>query len=306
MGAFAGSTRVVQALWHPCRLFDRGVIAVLAFVSFIFGLAPALADKRVALVIGNAHYQHAKSLTGPIEDVRVVAAALQAVGFKLSGGAALVDLDRAGLDRTVQQFGRDIADADVAFIYYAGHAVQLHGSSFLVPVDAAVSKETDLDGQALHVGLLLQQLEGSAGRLNMLVLDACHPNPFEEHGLNGLEPGLAPVHTPANTLVSYAAQPDIAVPETSDTNNLYAMTLALMIQRPGVGLFDVFDEDRIGSETPERRRATALRPICPHCQPLRLCRRSTCIGSVGNWDQKGHPSAAGRSKQCGPGAGGAL
>lgn len=242
MRAFAGLTRVAPAVRHQCRLFDHGVIAVVALVILICGLAPALADKRVALVIGNANYQHAKPLTGPIEDVRVVAAALQAAGFRLSGGAAQVDLDHAGLDRAIQQFGRDIADADAAFVYYAGHAVQLHGSTFLVPVDAAVSKDADLDGQALHAGLLLQQLESSAGRLNVLVLDACHPNPFEGRGLNGLEPGLAPVHTPANTLVSYAAQPDMAVSETSDTNNLYAMTLAQMIQRPGIGLFDVFNE----------------------------------------------------------------
>ena len=143
-----------------------------------------LPSKSAALATGNSIYQRAKPLSGPKEDVRVVAAALQAVGFRLSGGAALVDLNRAGLDRAFQQFGRDIADADVAFVYYAGHAVQFHGSSFLGPVDAAVSKEADLDSQTLHVGPQ-QQLESSSSRLNMLVLDACHSNPFEDHGLMG-------------------------------------------------------------------------------------------------------------------------
>ncbi|MGJ4941081.1 caspase family protein [Bradyrhizobium sp. HKCCYLS1011] len=258
MRAYVGLTRRMRALRHLGELTGWCTIAFLIFVTLFVPAGPAMADKRVALVIGNAAYQHATPLGSSLEDVRIVAAALQTVGFTLSGGAALVDLDRSGLDRAIQQFGRDSADADVAFVYYAGHAVQFHGSSFLVPVDAAVSKEADLESQTLHVGLLLQQLESSASRLNILVLDACHSNPFEGHGLDGLEPGLAPVHTPANTLVSFAAQPDMAVPATSDANNLFAMTLAQTIQRPGADVLTVFNELGLAVK---RRTAGAQQPF---------------------------------------------
>jgi hypothetical protein len=220
------------------------VLFAAAFLLLIALLAAgtAAADKRVALVIGNSEYQDVIGPAGAANGARVMAAALQNAGFTLSGRAALLDIDKISLDRAVQQFGRDIADADVALVYYAGHAVQLRGSDFLVPIDAAPTNEADVDAQMLHVGLLLHQMEGSAKRLNLVVLDACHGNPFEWRGFNGIEPGLAAIRAPENTLIAYAAQPDTAVPDTSDANNLFAMSLAETIQRPHLDLFNVFNE----------------------------------------------------------------
>lgn len=215
--------------------------AITVLLALVLATQPAAADKRVALVIGNSAYQHANGPQGAAGDARVVASALQNAGFTLSGGSALFNLDRNGLDQAIQDFGRQITDADVALVYYAGHAIQLHGSDFLVPVDANPTKEADVDNQMLHVGLLAHQMEGSTKRLNLIVLDACHKSPFEGRGLNGLEPGLAALHMPESTLVAYAAQPDAVVPDISDQNNLFAMTLAETIQKPGLPLLDAFD-----------------------------------------------------------------
>jgi len=233
MTAFAGMTR---RWWRPDRLLTIAIALVIALAA----AQPAMADKRVALVIGNASYQHARSPEGAAGDARVMGAALQSAGFTLAGGAAQIDLDKASLDRAIQDFGKQITDADVALVYYAGHAIQLRASNFLVPVDADPSKDSDVDAQMLHVGLLLNQLEGSARRLNVVVLDACHDNPFQSRGLT--ETGLAAMRAPEGTLVSYPAQPDAAVPGASDTNNLFALTLAETMLRPGLGLLDVFNE----------------------------------------------------------------
>jgi len=233
MTVFAGMTR---RWWAAHRLLTVAIALVIALAA----AQPAMADKRVALVIGNATYQHAKSPEGAAGDARVMAAALQNAGFTLAGGAAQIDLDKASLDRAIQDFGRQIADADVALVYYAGHAIQLRASNFLVPVDADPRKESDVDTQMLHVGLLLHQLEGSAKRLNLVVLDACRDNPFQSRGLTG--PGLAAMRAPEGTLVSYPAQPDATVPGTADANNLFAMTLAETMLRPGLSLLDVFNE----------------------------------------------------------------
>ncbi|WP_407157402.1 caspase domain-containing protein [Bradyrhizobium sp. STM 3557] len=219
---------------------DPLLTIAMTLVIALAAARPAMADKRVALVIGNATYQHARGPEGAAGDARVIGAALQSAGFTLAGGAVQIDLDKASLDRAIQDFGKQISDADVALVYYAGHAIQLRASNFLVPVDADPSKESDVDTQMLHVGLLLHQLEGSARRLNVVVLDACHDNPFQSRGLT--EPGLAAMRAPEGTLVSYPAQPDAAVPGTSDANNLFAMTLAETMLRPGLGLLDVFNE----------------------------------------------------------------
>src|SRR5262249_24113930 len=140
---------------------DRLLTIAIALMIALAAAQPAMADKCIALVIGNATYQHAKGAEGAAGDARVMGAALQSAGFTLAGGAAQIDLDKASLDRAIQDFGRQIADADVALVYYAGHAVQLRASNFLVPVDADPSKGSDVDAQMLHVGLLLHQLEGS-------------------------------------------------------------------------------------------------------------------------------------------------
>jgi Caspase domain len=239
------------------RAVDRLLtIAIMLMVAWLAAAQPAMADKRIALVIGNATYQHAKAVDGAAGGARVMGAALQSAGFTLAGGAALIDLDKASLDRAIQDFGRQIADADVALIYYAGHAIQLRASNFLVPVDADPGKENDVDAQMLHVGLLLHGLEGSAKRLNLVVLDACHDNPFQSRGLT--EPGLAAMHLPENTLAAYPTQPDIAVSGTSDANNLFAMTLAETMLRPGLGLLDVFNETGL---TVKRKTNGAQQPF---------------------------------------------
>lgn len=223
------------------RLDQLLAIGVMLSLTLLAAAEPALADKRIALVIGNANYQHAKGLEAAV-GAGMVGAALQSVGFTLAGGAVQTNLDKAGLDRAIQNFGRQIADADVALIYYAGHAVQLRGSDYLTPVDADPTSEADVDAQMLHVGLLLSELTGSARRLNLVVLDACHDNPFEARGLTGLQPGLAATHLPDNTLIAYPAQPDTAAPSTSDTNNVFAMAFAEAIRKPGRDLLDVFND----------------------------------------------------------------
>lgn len=232
----------IQGLGNLIRSDRLIAAAITVLLALVLATQPAAADKRVALVIGNSAYLHANGPQGAAGDARVVASALQNAGFTLSGGAALLNLDRNGLDQAIQDFGRQITDADVALVYYAGHAIQLHGSDFLVPVDANPTKEADVDNQMLHVGLLTHQMEGSAKRLNLIVLDACHKSPFEGRGLNGLEQGLAALHLPDAMLVAYAAQPDTVVPDTSDMNNLFAMTLAESIQKPGLPLLDMFNE----------------------------------------------------------------
>jgi uncharacterized caspase-like protein len=236
LGCMTAIAEMTRRRWAADRVLTIAIAVVIALTA----APPALADKRVALMIGNAGYQHAKGPEGAAGDARVMGGALQSAGFTLAGGAVQIDLDKASLDRAIQDFGKQITDADVALVYYAGHAIQLRASNFLVPVDADPNQESDVDAQMLHVGLLLHQLEGSARRLNLVVLDACHDNPFQSRGLT--EPGLAAMRAPEGTLVSYPAQPDAAVPSTSDANNLFAMTLAETILRPGPGLLDVFNE----------------------------------------------------------------
>src|SRR4030081_642632 len=151
------------------------VVAIIAF--------PALADKRIALVIGNSAYRNIPRLDNPNNDASLMATTLKGLGFSLIGDGPQLDLDKAGLDLAIQKFGFALQGAEVGMFYYAGHGVQVRGSNYLVPVGANPVREADVDFQMVDVNLVLRQMEGAGTKLNMVVLDACRNNPFGGRGL---------------------------------------------------------------------------------------------------------------------------
>src|ERR1700674_2924996 len=120
--------------------------SAFAFAAVLsFGIVPSQAEKRVALVIGNGAYVHAQRLPNPRNDAEDVAAALRRGGFETIVGT---DLDKAGMDDATGRFARAARSADVAVFYYSGHAMQLNGINYLMPVDAKLTDEADLRGIA--------------------------------------------------------------------------------------------------------------------------------------------------------------
>jgi len=208
------------------------------------------AERRVALVIGNGKYYHVPRLANPTNDAGLIAETLQAVGFMLVGGKAQLDLDKKAFDDTVQDFGNAIQGAGVALFYYAGHGLQVRGANYLAPVSANPSKEADMDFQMTNADHVLRQMEGAGTRLNMLLLDACRNNPFAMRGVRAAGSGLAQMQAPEGTLISYATQPGNVALDGTDGNSPYAWALASTLRKPGLTLFEVFNE--IGLEVKRR------------------------------------------------------
>jgi hypothetical protein len=203
---------------------------------------PAAAERRVALVIGNSAYQNVARLDNPRNDARLMAKTLAELGFSLVGGGAQLDLDKASLDKAVQSFGRQIQGADVTLFYYAGHGVQVNGANYLVPVDANATREADVDFQMLEIGKVLNQMQGSGTRLNMVILDACRNNPFGGRGLRSAEGGLAQMRAPDGTLISYATQPGSVAQDGANGHSPFTEALAKTIREPGLDIFQTFNE----------------------------------------------------------------
>ncbi len=149
--------------------------AFLAALLFSIFAAPAFADNRIALVIGNGSYARAPYLPNPLHDAEDVAAALKRSGFEIIVGT---DLDKAGMDDAVIKFARAARTADVAMFYYSGHALQFGGINYLVPVDARLSDEADLL-RMVRVDDVIADMQ-PAKNLRILVLDSCRDNPFVE------------------------------------------------------------------------------------------------------------------------------
>jgi hypothetical protein len=219
-------------------------LIIAAWLALACAFAPARAEKRVALVIGNSTYTKISPLRNPARDAKLIADTLRGLGFTLTGGSAQIDLDKAGLDRAVQGFGAQLQSVDIALFYYAGHGIQLHGANYLVPVDANVTREADADFQMLNVNLLLQQMDpadGPGGRLNVVILDACRNNPFGTR-LRSADRGLSVMQAPGGTLISFATQPGAAAQDGDGDHSPFTAALADSIRRPGLGVFDVFNE----------------------------------------------------------------
>jgi len=143
------------------RMRTSALRHVLAFVLLcLLASGPSnAADKRLALVIGNAAYTHAGTLANPRNDAADMAAALRKVGFRVITGN---DLGKAGFDRTLREFAKALAGAEVGLFFYAGHGLQVAGESYLVPVDARLTTAAALEAGTVRLERVLGAMQGAA------------------------------------------------------------------------------------------------------------------------------------------------
>jgi formylglycine-generating enzyme required for sulfatase activity len=210
-------------------------------------VAPAHAEKRVALVIGNSKYKAAASLDNPKRDAALMAETLAGVGFTLVGDGPQVDLDAGRLRDKLKEFGKKLQGADVGLFYYAGHGVQVRGRNYLIPTDA-----TDFDLDMIDADAVLHQMQGAGTSLNIIILDACRNDPFSDLVLAGrsndavrlrdwnISKGLAEMRAPTGTLIAFAAMPGDVAQDGTDRDSPFTAALAEAIRTPGLDLEAVF------------------------------------------------------------------
>lgn len=204
------------------------VLAIMALVVFS---VPASAERRLALVIGNSAYSHAPALANPVNDARSIAAALEQAGFEVVLG---VDLTKAAFDTTVRGFSRKLATSEVALLFYAGHGMQVAGRNYLVPVDARLETERDLDFEAVRLDFLLAQMElDRDGKTSLVFLDACRDNPLAKNLARSmgtrsaaLGKGLAQVQSGVGTFIAYSTQPGNVAVDGDAGNSPFSAALA--------------------------------------------------------------------------------
>ena len=134
------------------------------------------AEKRIALVMGNASYTHATRLANPVNDASDVAAFLKTLSFDVVMGS---DLTQDGMRRTLRDFRARAEQSSVALFFYAGHGMQVGGINVLVPVDARLEDELDIEPQTLRLDAVMAEMERAAP-INIVLLDACRNNPLAE------------------------------------------------------------------------------------------------------------------------------
>ena len=220
-------------------IVSRSIVAAFLLCA---GLIPqAHAEKRVALVIGNSAYQTVPKLPNPDNDAKLMSDTLLSLGFFVVGGGARLDLDKSGFDAALAEFSKELVGADVALFYYAGHGVETHGLNYLVPVDAHPQDEADVFEQMVSTSDILDRLEKSGTRINLVLLDACRDNPFGGRVVRSTTGGLAQMPAPIGTLISFATQPRSVSLDGEGGHSPYTRALVEAMQRPGAGLFKTFN-----------------------------------------------------------------
>lgn len=197
---------------------------------------PAHAEKRVALVIGNSNYVYANRLPNTLNDAADVSAKLAMLGFQITAGN---DLKLDALRNKVREFIKQLDGADIAMLFYAGHGLQVNGTNYMVPVDAALASEDDVDFEALPMEAVLTPMERAA-KVNLIFLDACRDNPLARNlarsmgtRSSNVGQGLARIGSGVGTLIAFSTQPGNVALDGSGRNSPFAAAVLKYLGTPG-------------------------------------------------------------------------
>lgn len=232
-------------------------LSTVLFVVFIFFPFMAVSQElssfkqRTALVIGNESYRHLTSLNNPGNDAKDMCAVLKKLNYKTT--CLLNTPTRRELRNAIQLFVADAKNGGETFFYYAGHGVQSHGENYLIPVEANIVSEPDVDFEGVGLSYLLQSLAVARTSPNIIILDACRNNPFGSSSRFFLSKGLARVDPPVGTMLAYATSPNKVAMDGVGRNGLFTKHLLAHLAIPGVPLDEMFRKIAAGVEDEAKR-----------------------------------------------------
>jgi uncharacterized caspase-like protein len=288
-----------------------GVLSIL----LLFGaVATAQAERRVALVMGNSDYKNVSRLPNPGNDATAVAKLFKDAGFDVIESKR--DLNIADMRRAVRDFSNTVRDADIAVVYYAGHGIEVDGTNYLIPVDAALENDVDVEDETLSLDRFLKVLE-PVKRLRLVILDACRDNPFAKTmkrsmGSRAVSRGLAKVEPQSSdTLIAFAAKAGSTASDGDGGNSPFARAIVKNIAVPGVDLRIAFGRVRdevlkatnskqepfvygslggtelslVPALAPKAAEAPAAAPVDPNAEARRDYEFVERIGTLQAWDE---------------------
>ena len=226
---------------HRIRRLLIGLVALTA--AFI---APAHAEKRVALVIGNNDYRNVPRLQKAVNDARTMSDALKQLGFNVLFAE---NQTRQAFSETMLAFDKVVEPGDTAFFFFAGHGFEINGQNYLLPTDIAAvtqgQEELIRDG-AFAAERVISRLQARGARTSIFVFDACRNNPFEATGTRALggSGGLAPISPPEGVFVIFSAgAKQTALDRLNDNdpnpNSVFTRSFVRELAQPGLNLVQI-------------------------------------------------------------------
>jgi len=214
-----------------------------ALLAICLASPSALAGKRVALVIGNSNYQNVVALTNPANDAAAIAEMFRKAAFDVVDSRR--DLKSQEMRRALRDFGDKARGADIAVIYFAGHGLEVDGSNYVVPVDAVLERDADVEDEAVSLNRILLAAE-PATQLRLVILDACRDNPFAKKmkrtiAARSIGRGLVGVEAnKPNTFIAFAAKEGSTAADGDGRNSPFSTALLKHLTTPGLDIRKAF------------------------------------------------------------------
>lgn len=243
------------------RKLDLLALVMLALVPVACQSGPGRGGpKRVALVIGNSAYRQASPLKNPVNDANAIAASLSRLGWDVM---KRTDLTVAQVDAESDQMSRHITGADAVIFYYAGHALQINGKNYLVPVDFDASVD-DLTPQLVNLDNVLADIQVGS-QTNIVILDSCRNNPWKttlsqriakgrsvtidgDRGVKVIGRGMAEVKPRSNSLICFSTFADQIALDGTGKHSPYTGAILRHIPEPGLEVMELFRKVRADVE----------------------------------------------------------
>jgi Caspase domain/Glucodextranase, domain B len=225
----------LQATDSKGNVADKTV--VLQYSSQKPVLPPPVAEKRVALIIGNATYKLKGTLKNAANDAHLMERTLKDLGFTVF---KYTNCDQKQLKQAIRDFGSQLTAETVALVFYAGHGIEVNRKNYLIPVDAELKKEADTDLECVAMESIIDQMASANTQKNVLILDACRDNPFARSwGRTTGNRTIGSLKSTFDVTIFYATTPGNTASDGSGENGLFTSCLVPNLSKKNLDLFEI-------------------------------------------------------------------
>jgi uncharacterized caspase-like protein len=229
------------AIGAHAALSKRALDAAKAIATEQSGDAEKKAS-RIALVIGNGHYPDADAPpTQTINDARALTSALRRDGFDVD---IMEDASGDDMHRAIDRLKSKIRPDSVVMLFFGGYGIQIGRESYMIPVDAAIWKESDVQREGLGIEAVLDVMKEQGARSRLVVIDASRRNPYERR-FRTFSRGLAPINASDNALILTSAAPGKVADDFKGQHSVLVAELLNNLNAQATGAESVFNKTRV-------------------------------------------------------------
>ena len=181
-------------------------------------------------------------MRNPTNDAYSMKQSLSQVGFEVM---VYFNVDEGKMKQAIDEFGIKLKNYDVGLFFYAGHGIQANGENYLIPIDANLMSEQQIEYDCVEAARVLAHMDASGADVNIIILDACRNNPFERSWSRAASGrGLAFMNAPKGTLIAYATAPGSTASDGTGINGLYTEAILESMKISDLSILEMFQQVR--------------------------------------------------------------